>query len=157
MAVKHNYEPTDSQGHAMTCSVCGDSISFYESRRWNVALDETCSGPPDGSHIYLDDERRAPAGWLLCRWPEEVIAAIEKGGVTDVSLDWYLGEDNCAHNRTGMDVLTWLKTKVIEPGFRLPRIVIHSGHEDMRWKMKAEIREVYRLQAEHREQNSGNH
>ena len=43
--------------------------------------------------IYLDDERTTPEGWVRTYWPDEVIALLEQGGVTHVSLDHDLGDD----------------------------------------------------------------
>jgi len=77
--------------------------------------------------LYLDDERKPHEGWTLCRWPEEVIAAIKAGGVEAISLDHDLGEGReYANPRTGMDVLTWLEQWVMAEGNESPRIYIHS-------------------------------
>ncbi len=37
--------------------------------------------------VYLDDERPTPSGWISVRWPDEAIALLETGMVTDISLD----------------------------------------------------------------------
>ena len=57
--------------------------------------------------VYLDDTRPAPPGWILVRWPEEAIALLEAGEVTDLSLDHNLGDDECG---TGYDVLLCFST-----------------------------------------------
>lgn len=31
--------------------------------------------------VYLDDERQAPNGWILVRWPKEVIELLASGTV----------------------------------------------------------------------------
>ena len=54
--------------------------------------------------IYLDDERPTPPGWVRAYWPADVIALLERGGVTDVSLDHDLGDDA---RGTGYDVVLW--------------------------------------------------
>ena len=54
--------------------------------------------------IYLDDERPIPEGWVGARWPEDVIRLLEAGGVTHVSLDHDLGDDE---HGTGYDVVLW--------------------------------------------------
>jgi hypothetical protein len=90
--------------------------------------------------VYLDDERPAPRGTKLCRWPEEVIALIKAGGVECVDLDYYLGEGREIVNpRTGMDVLTFLLGRVRE-GHSVPRIMIHTADPDARRRMY-EVRE----------------
>jgi hypothetical protein len=43
--------------------------------------------------LYLDDERPTPAGWIGVKWPDEAIAYLETGSVTDLSLDHDLGDD----------------------------------------------------------------
>lgn len=43
--------------------------------------------------VFLDDERAAPAGWVLARWPDEAIELLRQGGVTHLSLDHDLGDD----------------------------------------------------------------
>lgn len=42
--------------------------------------------------LYVDDVRRPPAGWALARTVKEAIGILEVGGVTEVSLDYFIGE-----------------------------------------------------------------
>jgi hypothetical protein len=83
--------------------------------------------------IYLEDERPTPDGWLGVRWPDEVIAHLETGLVTDVSLDHDLGDDE---RDTGYDVVLWLEEAVALRGFvpllanRSPVLIQHAqGHK----------------------------
>lgn len=93
--------------------------------------------------IYLDDERKPYQNWTLCRWPEEVIAAIKAGGVEAISLDHDLGEGSETHKpRTGMDVLTWLEWWVMVEGNKSPRIYVHSMNAAMVPAMKALARRI---------------
>jgi hypothetical protein len=55
---------------------------------------------------FLDDCRPAPVGWVATRWPDEVITLLEIGGVTEISLDHDLGDDE---RGTGYDVLAWIR------------------------------------------------
>jgi hypothetical protein len=55
--------------------------------------------------VYLDDERPCPDGWVVARWPEEVIELLKTGQVTHLSLDHDLGDD---YRGTGYDVITWI-------------------------------------------------
>lgn len=85
--------------------------------------------------IYLDDERPAPRGWILCRWPEEVIDLIRSGDVEAVDLDHDLGEGNeVTHPRTGMDVLKFLE-EWVESGRSPPHIMIHTMNASVRMLM----------------------
>jgi hypothetical protein len=42
--------------------------------------------------LYVDDVRMPPAGWALARTVKEAIRILEAGGVTEVSLDYFIGE-----------------------------------------------------------------
>lgn len=42
--------------------------------------------------LYVDDVRVPPAGWVLARTVKEAIGLLEAGGVTEVSLDYFIGE-----------------------------------------------------------------
>ena len=63
--------------------------------------------------VYLDDERTTPDGWVRTYWPEEAIALLKTGAVTEISLDHDLGDD--AHG-TGYSVLLWLEEQVAVHG-----------------------------------------
>lgn len=94
--------------------------------------------------VFLDDERATPDGWIRTFWPEEVIALLEAGGVTDVSLDHDLGDDK---HGTGYHVVLWIEEAVALHGFVPPRISIHSANTSARLKMEAGIRSIERLAA----------
>ena len=92
--------------------------------------------------IFLDDERPAPEGFLLVRWPDEVIQLLEHGQVTHLSLDHDLGDDE---RGTGYDVLLWLEEKVITEGFKPPeRITIHSANASAWTKMSQAIDSIHK-------------
>ncbi|UUM71596.1 cyclic-phosphate processing receiver domain-containing protein [Aeromonas hydrophila] len=42
--------------------------------------------------LYLDDERETPAGCVRVFWPNEAIAWLKTGAVTEISLDHDLGK-----------------------------------------------------------------
>ena len=94
--------------------------------------------------VYLDDERRAPDGWVQVHWPEEVINLLESGKVTELSLDHDLGDD--AHG-TGYDVILWVEHAVATRGFQPPSIRVHSANSSARIKMESGIRSIERLSA----------
>lgn len=92
--------------------------------------------------VYLDDERTPPEGWVLVRWPQEVIALLEQGGVEEISLDHDLGDDR---RGTGYDVVLWIERAVAERGFAPPRMRVHSANSSARLKMEAGIAAIDRL------------
>lgn len=94
--------------------------------------------------LYLDDERPAPPGWRLVRWPHEVIGLLATGEVTDLSLDHDLGDDA---RGTGYDVITWLEEQVATGDFLPPAISVHSANTAARQRMEAGIASIHRLLA----------
>lgn len=102
--------------------------------------------------IFLDDRRDAPNGWVLVRWPEEVIKYLKTGNVTEISLDHDLedplvhGQGYCSSHkeRTGYDVLLWIEEKVIS-GFVPPIIHIHTSNPSARIKMEVAVENINRL------------
>jgi hypothetical protein len=92
--------------------------------------------------VYLDDERATPDGWIRVYWPEEAIALLESGEVTEISLDHDLGDDE---RGTGYDVVLWIEEAVALRGFRPPRIFVHSANSSAREKMMSGIRSIQRL------------
>jgi hypothetical protein len=92
--------------------------------------------------LYLDDERPAPPGWHLVRWPDEVIALLETGTVTDLSLDHDLGDDA---RGTGYDVVVWIEETVATRGFTPPALTVHSANTAARARMAAGIASIARL------------
>ncbi len=97
--------------------------------------------------VYLDDERATPEGWVRVFWPEEAIALLEAGQVTELSLDHDLGDD--AHG-TGYDVLLWLEEAVATRGFLPPRVQVHSANSSARQKMLLAIARIERFAREQR-------
>ncbi|MYM82634.1 hypothetical protein GTP44_11785 [Duganella sp. FT50W] len=89
--------------------------------------------------VYLDDERQTPDGWVRAYWPDEVIALLETGEVTHVSLDHDLGDDA---RGTGYDVVLWIEEAVATKGFAPPIISVHSANSSAREKMLAGIQSI---------------
>jgi hypothetical protein len=106
-----------------------------------------CRVTPWDRHVkvYLDDARVTPSGWTRAYWPEDAIALLESGSVTELSLDHDLGDD--AHG-TGYDVVLWLEEAVATRGFVPPAsIVVHSSNSSARVKMALGIASIRRLAA----------
>ena len=95
--------------------------------------------------LFLDDERPVPDGWVRVRWPDEVIALLEAGGVSEVSLDHDLGDDR---RGTGYDVLLWIEEAVAVRGFTPPKLHVHSANSSARLKMEAGISSIEKLARE---------
>lgn len=92
--------------------------------------------------VFLDDERTTPKGWVRVYWPDEAIALLEAGQVTEISLDHDLGDDE---RGTGYDVVLWIEEAVATRGFRPPAISVHSANSSARAKMEAGIAAIQRF------------
>jgi hypothetical protein len=92
--------------------------------------------------VFLDDERPAPPGWRLVRWPEEAIELLRTGAVTELSLDHDLGDDA---RGTGYDVIVWIEVAVATRGFAPPAITVHSANTSARVRMELGIAAIARL------------
>ena len=97
--------------------------------------------------VWLDDLREAPPGWVRVRTPEEAIALLETGDVTEISLDHDLGLLDGERERTGYDVLLWLEREVAEGRWLipLPEISVHSANPVGRKRMEQAIASIRRL------------
>ncbi len=89
--------------------------------------------------VYLDDERITPEGWQRVYWPEEAIALLQGGLVTEISLDHDLGDDE---HGTGYDVLLWIEEAVVSSNFKPPVMQVHSANSSARQKMQAAIAQI---------------
>jgi hypothetical protein len=94
--------------------------------------------------VYLDDERITPDGWTRTFWPDEVIALLKTGEVSELSLDHDLGDDE---RGTGYDVVLWIEEAVALEGFIPPKISVHSANSSARDKMLSGIRSIEKLAA----------
>lgn len=92
--------------------------------------------------VFLDDERIAPGGWTQVRWPEEAIALLNTGEVSELSLDHDLGDD--AHG-TGYDVLKWIEEAVATRKLTPPTIHIHTANPAARVRMKMAADMIQRM------------
>lgn len=89
--------------------------------------------------VFLDDERKTPAGWVRVYWPEEAIEHLKSGRVTEISLDHDLGDDE---HGTGYDVVLWIEEAVYTRGFVPPKINVHSANSSARAKMNLGIQSI---------------
>ncbi len=97
--------------------------------------------------VFLDDARDAPPGWVRTYTPDETIAVLATGKVTELSLDYDLGLDTPEAERTGYTVLAWLEREIGEGRwqFPLPRFAIHSANPPGRLRMQRAIESIERL------------
>ena len=91
--------------------------------------------------LYVDDQRAAPSGWLLARSADEAVSVLRQGEVTDMSLDFDLGD---ARRGTGVKVLDWLEWAVEQGKVKLPRLEAHSGSPVGRHRLEARIEQLAR-------------
>jgi hypothetical protein len=92
--------------------------------------------------VWLDDLRQAPDGWTRVYTVPELVALIESGEVTEVSLDHDLGEDE----ETGYDFLRWLEEQVFTRKVSsVPVIKIHSANSVGRKNMELAIGSIKRI------------
>jgi hypothetical protein len=89
--------------------------------------------------VYLDDERETPEGWRRVYWPDEAIALLETGLVTEISLDHDLGDDT---RGTGYDVLLWIEEAVAMRDFSPPAMRVHSANSAARARMEQAIQAI---------------
>lgn len=89
--------------------------------------------------VFLDDLRPPPEGWIHVLWPDEAIALLQTGEVTELSLDHDLGDDM---RGTGYDVLLWIEEAVILSRFQPPSIAIHSANPAARLRMEAALASI---------------
>ena len=89
--------------------------------------------------VYLDDERKAPDGWIRTYWPEETIELLKTGTVTELSLDHDLGDDE---RGTGYDVVCWIEEQVFLNEFIPPKMYVHSANSSARDKMNMGINSI---------------
>lgn len=101
--------------------------------------------------LFLDDERPAPPGWRLVRWPDDVIDLLRGGEVTHLSLDHDLGDDD---EGTGYDVILWIEEAVATSPFVPPVITVHSANGPARKRMEAGIASIERIVREFHAQSS---
>lgn len=99
--------------------------------------------------IWLDDRRPPcpdPETWVWAKTPQETIALLRTGDVTELSLDHDLGLLAGERELTGYDVVTWIEEAVATEGFVPPtEIRVHSANASAAPKMERGIESIKRL------------
>lgn len=98
----------------------------------------------DEKKVWLDDERPAPEGWYHVKTAAEAIEALERGPVSEISLDNDLGLDD----EEGYDVMKFLEEKAFsDKSFHIPVIHIHTANPVARQKMQAGIENIRKFRS----------
>lgn len=95
--------------------------------------------------VYLDDERKAPQGWIQTKTSYETIKLLQERKVSELSLDHDLGDilkDACG---TGYDVLLYIEQQVAYCNMVPPRIIIHTANVSARVRMEQAVESIYRM------------
>ncbi len=92
--------------------------------------------------VYLDDERPTPDGWTRVYWPDEAIALLQTGSVSEISPDHDLGDDA---RGTGYDVVSWIERAVACDGFSPPIIHVHTANPAARRRMETAVAAIQRM------------
>lgn len=87
--------------------------------------------------IWLDDERPMPPGFNYhARTAREAIELLEAGGVTVISLDHDLGDEQ---NGTGYDVACYIEQTAYDGSLAPIEVTIHSANPVGRARMEQAI------------------
>lgn len=74
--------------------------------------------------LYVDDVRTPPPGWGLARTVKEAIGTLEGGGVTEVSLDYFIGD---GEGGTFLPVAQYIAE--MPPDRRPHRVLLHTASD----------------------------
>ena len=78
----------------------------------------------------------------MCDGQTRRLNCCSRGGVTEISLDHDLGDDD---RGTGYDVVLWIEEAVACKGFKPPKIHVHSANASARVKMQSGILSIEKL------------
>ena len=92
--------------------------------------------------LYLDDERKAPYGWMRVENADAAIFMLENRDIEEISLDHDLGHPEAG---TGYDVLLWIEEQVFINNYNPPKIYVHTANPSARPKMEAAVRKIQEL------------
>jgi hypothetical protein len=95
--------------------------------------------------IWLDDKRPAPAGWILCKDPEDALLMLNLLEVEEMSLDHDLAYWNSEGREiTGYDVLNTIEQWAASgKAYLVPKVLrVHSANPAVYKKMEDAIRSI---------------
>ncbi|MGE0709428.1 MAG: cyclic-phosphate processing receiver domain-containing protein [Planctomycetota bacterium] len=101
----------------------------------------------DGTKLWLDDLRPAPAGWVWVKSAWDAIDALRAGGVVEISLDHDLAgpEDG-----TGYDVVEWIAAEAFHGRLAPLRWATHTANPLGAERMELQLERAERSWARHR-------
>jgi len=76
--------------------------------------------------IWLDDERKAPEGWIHIKTPWEAIKLLKTNSVKEISLDNYLGLDAYVEPNQGIHVAQFIEKSANEGSLGPLLVHIHT-------------------------------
>ena len=97
---------------------------------------------------WQDDIRPAPDGSLQTYTERQTIDVLKSGGVTELSVDHDLGDENVVG--TGYGVLLWIEDRVATTTFVPPTLYVHSANTSAAEKMQLAIMSIKRLTSKRR-------
>lgn len=142
--MKHNWifqgcggddtDPDYPSTEVYQCSFCQEEF-ILDNRTKSLPPGGSCSSPIDlsseGIKLWLDDERRAPFGWVHCNRVQDAKVLLHAGLVAYASLDHDLGftddEDPLkqVECETGYDLCKWMAEHRIWPKYKP---MVHSAN-----------------------------
>lgn len=92
--------------------------------------------------LFLDDIRKEPKGWILCKTADEAIALIDafKNNITHISFDHDLGI-----GLDGNDVAMHIETLCHKGKMKCPKWQIHSSNPVGRKEISATMKSAERF------------
>lgn len=139
------FDPSEAASlKAESDPVISEQLADLKSCRTLEPADHASGGADQTVKVFLDDERTTPTGWIRGHWPDEAIALLETGKVSEISLDHDLGDDE---RGTGYHVVLWIEEAVVSRGFIPPKMYVHSANSSARQKMEMGIQAINRLAA----------
>ncbi len=103
--------------------------------------------------VFLDDIRIPYEGWNQIRTVDEVIALLENGQVTDLSLDHDLGS---CDTKSGYDLINWIEKKVMLEDWIPPNLYCHSMNPIGKDKIQLVIDRIVRYAETYLKNTVGN-
>jgi hypothetical protein len=86
--------------------------------------------------VWLDGQRPPPEEvWVCVRTTAEVIALLETGMVTELSL---------GHDQGLVEMLAWLEERAAREGLRPPRLSLRSGSPMAHQRMRQAVESIRR-------------
>jgi len=99
--------------------------------------------------LWLDDERKAPGGWVHAKTEQEAIAWLSSGRVVAISLDHDLGEVAAGD---GYEVISAIEQLAADNQWdKVPKVIrIHTANPPARARMEAALAAIERMRQENR-------